>query len=79
MAHDASLMIAVGKNGGLVSIPRLMLYSDVVQREKKMGIYYEICKMMDISEDEREETEDTRRKPRIMRKNEACFAHATIN
>ena len=51
-------MIAVGKNGGLVSIPRLMLYSDVVQREKKMGIYYEICKMMDISEDEREETED---------------------
>ena len=44
MAHDASLMIAVGKNGGLVSIPRLMLYSDAVQREKKRGIYYEICK-----------------------------------
>jgi len=35
--------------------------------------------MMDISEDEREETEDTRRKSRIMRKNEAYFAHATIN
>ncbi len=44
LAHDASLMIAVGKNGGLVSIPRLMLYSDAVQREKKRGIYYEICK-----------------------------------
>ncbi len=35
--------------------------------------------MMDISEDEREETEDTRRKPRIMRENEVYFAHATIN
>jgi hypothetical protein len=31
-------MIAVGKNGGLVSIPRLMLYSDKVQREEKRGI-----------------------------------------
>ena len=71
---------------GSGNIPRLMLYSDAVQREKKRGIYYEICKkavqegvMMDISEDEREETEDTRRKPRIMRENEAYFAHATIN
>jgi hypothetical protein len=35
--------------------------------------------MMDISEDEREETEDMRRKPRIMRENEVYFAHATIN
>jgi len=35
--------------------------------------------MMDISEDKREETKDTRRKPSIMRKNEAYFAHATIN
>jgi len=34
---------------------------------------------MDISEDKREETEDTRRKPWIMRKNEAHFAHATLN
>ena len=30
--------------------------------------------MMDISEDEREETEDMRRNPRIMWKNEAYFA-----
>jgi hypothetical protein len=35
--------------------------------------------IMDISEDEREETEDKRRKPRIIRENEAYFAHATIN
>ena len=35
--------------------------------------------MMDISEDEREETEDKRRKPRIMRENKAYFARATIN
>jgi len=73
LAHNASLMIAVGKNGGLVSIPRLMLYSEAVQRRKRRRL------MMDISEDEREETEDTRRKPRIIRKNEAYFAHATIN
>ena len=38
LAHDELLMIAVGKNGGLVSIPRLMLYSDTVQREEKRGI-----------------------------------------
>ena len=35
--------------------------------------------MMDISEDEREETEDKRRKPRIMRENKAYFARATLN
>ena len=35
--------------------------------------------MMDISEDDREETEDKRRKPRIMRKHEVYFAYLTIN
>jgi hypothetical protein len=35
--------------------------------------------MMDISEDERVETEDKSLKPRIMRENEAYFAYATIN
>jgi hypothetical protein len=35
--------------------------------------------MMDISADDREETEDKRRKTRIMRKYEAYFTYATIN
>ena len=43
LAHDASLMIAVGKNGGLVS--KINAVSDAVLREEKRGIcYYEICK-----------------------------------
>ena len=40
LAHDALLMIAVGKNGGLVSV------SVAGQREEERGIYYEICKKM---------------------------------
>jgi len=42
LAHDALQMIAVGKNGGLVS--KINAVSDAVQREEKRGIYYEICK-----------------------------------
>jgi hypothetical protein len=64
------------------SFPRLMLYP-TRYKERKRGAY--IMKyarrqlMMDISEDDREETEDKRRKPRIMRKHEAYFAYLTIN
>jgi hypothetical protein len=56
------------------SFPRLMLYL-TRYKERKRGAY--IMKyarrrlMMDISEDDREETEDKRKKPRIMRKHEA--------
>ena len=42
LAHDALLMIAGGKNGGLVS--KINAVSDAVQREEKRGKYYEICK-----------------------------------
>ena len=35
-------MIAVGKNGELVS--KINAVSDAVLREEKRGIYYEICK-----------------------------------
>ena len=54
LAHDASLMIAVGKNGGLVS--KINAVSEPY-KERKRGAY--IMKyarrrlMMDISEDDR--------------------------
>jgi hypothetical protein len=64
------------------SFPRLMLYL-TRYKERKRGAY--IMKyarrqlMMDISEDDRVETEEKRRKLRIMRKHEVYFAYLTIN